>query len=213
MFIQLLASGTSQQNSSVCKFNLWAITSNRRLFCRRDSGACQSACPYGLTGILSKHKGMMGELWSKCPCPIILRIPASNHWFMTILMLPLLCMQTNHLLDYVHAHFVFITLSLSISLHQYSVRSFLLSDSCSICCGKPQIYWAGWTAEQQNSSLKNTAPSLTATDFYSELNKRFRNEGMCAFVPASCSLSSGYMYYACTVLCTVKVLRAAAISP
>lgn len=119
MFIQLLASGKSQQNSSVCKFNLWAITSNRRLFCRHDSGVCQSACPYGLIGILSKHKGMMGELWSKCPCPIIFRIPASNHWFMTILMLPRLCMQTNHLLDYVHAHFVFITclfLSLCINI-------------------------------------------------------------------------------------------------
>lgn len=145
MFIQLLASGTSQQNSSVCKFNLWAITSNRRLFCRHDSGVCQSACPYGLIGILSKHKGMMGELWSKCPCPVV----------------------------------------------------------PSICCGKPQIYWAGLTAGQQNSSLKNTAPSLSATDLYSEHNKHFRNEGMCAFVPASCSLSVYIWIYVLCVYCLV----------
>lgn len=75
MFIQLLASGTSQQNYSVCKFNLWAVTSNRRLFCRRDGGVCQSAGSYGLIGILSKHKGMMEELW--CPCPFILSSSAS----------------------------------------------------------------------------------------------------------------------------------------
>lgn len=70
MFIQLLASGISQQNYSVCKFNLQAVTGNRRFFCRRDGGLCQSAGLYGLIGMLSKHRGMMGELWSKCPCSI-----------------------------------------------------------------------------------------------------------------------------------------------
>lgn len=34
MFIQIFASGTSQQNYSVCKFNLWGVTSNRRLLLR-----------------------------------------------------------------------------------------------------------------------------------------------------------------------------------
>lgn len=62
MFIQIFASGTSEQNCSVCKFDLWGVTSNRRIFWVHDGRECQSAGLYGLLGILSKHKGMMEKL-------------------------------------------------------------------------------------------------------------------------------------------------------
>lgn len=67
MFIQIFASGTSQQNYSVRKFNLWGVTSNRRSFCLCDGRVCQRAGPYRLIGIISKHRGMMGKPQSKCP--------------------------------------------------------------------------------------------------------------------------------------------------
>lgn len=72
MFIQPLASGPSQPYCSVCKFNLWAITNNRRLSHRCDRRVCQCACPYGLIRILAKHKGMTAELWSRCSGPFTL---------------------------------------------------------------------------------------------------------------------------------------------
>lgn len=88
MFIQLLASGTSQQNYSLCKFNLWAVTGNSRPHCCRDAGVCQSAGLYGLVGILSKRQGMMGKLSSRCLCPITVRLfdsPSVSSYFQQLL--------------------------------------------------------------------------------------------------------------------------------
>lgn len=89
MFIQIFASGTSRPKYSLCKFNLQGVTSNRRLFCVRAGRVCQSAASYGLIGILSKHKGMMGELWSKQLCPLhfaFFSFLIHIHYFIRILM-------------------------------------------------------------------------------------------------------------------------------
>lgn len=85
MFIQIFASGTSRPKYSLCKFNLRGVTSNRRLFCVRAGRVCQSAASYGLIGILSKPKGMMGELWSKQLCPITLPFSPSRSIFIILL--------------------------------------------------------------------------------------------------------------------------------
>lgn len=147
MFIQLLASGTSQQNYSVCKFNLWAVTSNRRPLCRRDGGVCQRAAPYGLTGTLSKRRGMMGELRSKCPCLISI----CYRRFMTILFYRRedhLRGGISHFVNFVSflplVHFILFRYSLpSVSV---SVKSYGSCFSSRESCGKCQIYWADWTA-------------------------------------------------------------------
>lgn len=89
MFIQIFASGKSRLKYSLCKFNLRGVTSNRRLFCVRAGRVCQSAASYGLIGILSKHKGMMGELWSKQLCPLhfaFFSFLIHIHYFIRILM-------------------------------------------------------------------------------------------------------------------------------
>lgn len=146
MFIQLLASGTSQQNYSVCKFNLWAVTSNRRPLCRRDGGVCQRAAPYGLIGMLSKRGGMMGELRSKCPCLISI----CYHWFMTILFYR----RKDHLrgnlsfceLCLFSASVRFILFRYFLPSVSVSLKSYGLCFSSRESCGKCQIYWADWTA-------------------------------------------------------------------
>lgn len=123
MFIQPLASGTSQQYCSVCKFNLWAITNNRRLSHRCDRSVCQYACPYGLIRILAKRKGMTAELWSRCPGPFTL-----VKTFLQLLMYDSLQtrMPNFSLLDHFHGFCAFV------SFQRY-VRYFFLSDSHSFC--------------------------------------------------------------------------------
>lgn len=121
MFIQPLASGTSQQYCSVCKFNLWAITNNRRLSHRCDRRVCQCACPYGLIRILAKHKGMTAELWSRCPGPF----PLAKTCLQLLMYDSLQTRRLNFsLLDDFHGFCVFSTLCQIL---------FFLSDSHSFC--------------------------------------------------------------------------------
>lgn len=197
MFIQLLASGTSQQNYSVCKFNLWAITSNRRLLCRRDGGVCQSVGPHGLIGILSKHKGMMGELRSKCPCHITLCFCASL--FVIFNLGQFQCIEcaknlNNHTLESLCPCLFCAPQLVVFVLCTSSIRSYRLRVSDSVL---PSVSLRGnlwkisdllsrldcrtWTGP--NSSLQTLFLVSVLLIYVSERKKHFRNEGMCVFVP------------------------------
>lgn len=100
MFIQIFESGTSQQNHSVWKIQFVRYNQQQKAFCARDGCVCESMW----TGILSKHKGMTGELQDSS-CPIALCLADSFSVIINFLQccsvncVVYACIQNDYLLD------------------------------------------------------------------------------------------------------------------
>lgn len=146
MFIQIFESGTSQQKYSVWKIQYVRYNQQQKAFCACDGGVC--------LWILSKHKGMMGELQSS-PCPITLCLAASwiiINTFITVLVSALycICLYTEFIKLFTRQGYLCVLYLVPLIFISYfffhSVSLWELWLLFFSSCGKCQIYWADWTA-------------------------------------------------------------------